>query len=130
MKNRSGLTLAEIIIILLIIALLGSLAIPNFMRLRITKNESTAQSNLRTIAAGFERFAAANKGRYPKTEEDLHNESLPYLNKVYDNQLFQGYRYKYQTLSTTGYVITASPATPGKSGNTTYTISTGGALNP
>ncbi len=128
-----GFTLAEIMIVVAIIALLAAIAIPNLLRARLTANESSAQSTLRTISTALETYAAANNGAYPTTGEGeavllSPAATPPYLNRAYDTLTVHGYIYAYTLGTGTTYLVTAVPATGGTSGNRGFSICTGGVL--
>lgn len=56
--NRSrGFTLVEIMIVILIIAILVSIAVPTFMRVRSSSRRSSCMSNLRSIDSRKEQLA-------------------------------------------------------------------------
>jgi len=119
----------EIMIVVAIIALLASIAIPNLLRARITANESAAQATLRTISVAIETYASANGGTYPTAETDLTGVTPPYLNKAYNEVTESGYKYVYTTLATTNYTVTARPTSCTMSGTKSFTVSTGGVLS-
>ena len=60
-KNKGGFTLIEIMIVVLIIAILLAIAIPNFMRARETSRAKSCQANLRQIETAKEQCAMDNK---------------------------------------------------------------------
>jgi type IV pilus assembly protein PilA len=49
MRRNSGFSLVELLIVVAIILIIAAIAIPNLMRAKMTANESSAVSSLRTI---------------------------------------------------------------------------------
>jgi len=124
LKKIKGFTLVEIMIVVVIIALLAAIAIPNLLRSRNQAQEAAAQTNLKLIANALENYAAINS-EYPTVTSTLMGVTPPYLSLDYFNGVHAGYTYTH-SLSGYSYLIGAYP-----SGGTTlgsFSITTGGIL--
>jgi type IV pilus assembly protein PilA len=63
-RRRAGFTLIEIMIVVTIIALLATIALPAFLRVRAASQSARFISDLRTFAQAFETYSAQN-GNWP-----------------------------------------------------------------
>jgi type IV pilus assembly protein PilA len=127
--NNQGFTLVEIMVIISIIIILTSIAIPNLLRTRLTANESAAQIILKTISTACENYAAANGGSYPTAISDLTETIPPYLNEDYTAAPQKGYEFACNIMTIAGYSCAATPTTCNRTGSKTFTIATGGVLS-
>ncbi len=114
--------------VIVVVSILAVIAMPKMFRTQTVANDSAAKANLEIISAALENYAISNNGNYPTSESQLTGASPPYLNRSYCGKTINGYSYSC-TLNTTGYTITATPASCGSSGTKNYTITTGGLLS-
>jgi len=60
-RKRHGFTLVEMMIVVLIIGILVSIALPNFMRAREMARSRACAANMKTIMSAIEQWAMENK---------------------------------------------------------------------
>src|SRR6186713_2287716 len=72
-KNRGGFTLVEIMIVVAIIALLASIAVPNFLRARKRSQATRILEDLRMIDSALDQYAIENNksGGNPANWNDI-----------------------------------------------------------
>jgi general secretion pathway protein G len=79
MKRRRGFTFVELMVVITIIVILVSMAIPIYNRSIIRAKESVLANNLYTLRTVIDQYAY-DKGKAPQSLQDLVNEG--YLQKL------------------------------------------------
>ncbi|RMD83323.1 MAG: type II secretion system protein GspG [Candidatus Dadabacteria bacterium] len=69
-KRRAGFTLVELLVVMVILGLLASIVLPNFLGQARKARVKTARVQIKTLETALDAFALDN-GRYPTTEEGL-----------------------------------------------------------
>ena len=64
-SNNRGFTLIELMIVVVIIGILASVALPNFISMQDRAREGRVKANMHTLQTGVEDFAIINSGTYP-----------------------------------------------------------------
>jgi len=117
MKGRKGFTLAEIVVVMVIIGILVAAAIPNFMNSMFLTKVQQAENNLRGIAAGQQKYYEDYGKYYATPPSGLPNDmgainSLFRLNMSAANE---GFNYSCVTSGTQGtsnYAFSCSAINP------------------
>jgi prepilin-type N-terminal cleavage/methylation domain-containing protein len=65
MKKRTGVTLIELLIVVLILAALSAIAIPRITQSAQSAKQNACDTNISVINSAIEMYAADNSGAYP-----------------------------------------------------------------
>ena len=68
--HERGFTLVELMIVVCIIGVLASIAIPNFISMQHRAREATVKSNMHQVQVSLEDFSVQNDGAYPTADAD------------------------------------------------------------
>ncbi|HDZ76906.1 MAG TPA: hypothetical protein ENH41_02335 [Candidatus Omnitrophica bacterium] len=128
--SLTGFTLMEIMIVVAIVMLLLSLAIPDFLRARVNAKESAAISNLRLVSEAAQNYRAANPG-YPSSLASftIPASDPPYLDDTFNADTVS--KNGYQLIlagNVIGFTATAYPEAWGLSGAKSFFVDTNGTI--
>jgi len=104
-RNSKGFSLLELLIVVAIILIIATIAIPSLLRSRQAANESAAVAQVRTITTAEITYLSSSGGNYGTIAQLV---SAGLLDAGF-NQTKGGYNYAITTTGT-DYTITANPA--------------------
>ncbi|MFH0790172.1 MAG: DUF4190 domain-containing protein [Candidatus Omnitrophota bacterium] len=125
-----GIVLGGLGLMIIPVAILAAIAIPNLLRARLSANEIGAQASLRTISTAMESYRYSNgNGNYTGvTLAGLSAATPPYIDAVLGAGAKQGYTIALTVVDANSYVSTAVPQTASVSGVRSFCITEDGVL--
>ncbi|MDD5291949.1 MAG: type II secretion system protein [Candidatus Omnitrophica bacterium] len=118
-RRKSGFTLVEIMVVVAIILIVMTLALPNILRSRMNANEVAAIAHCRLISTACQSYYSNSIPHvYPNSLEDLiePNSSPAYIDTTLASGEKQGYIFTYDLVNEDSFTLNAAPRTPGRTG--------------
>jgi len=128
-RNGHGFSLLELLIVVAIILIIASIAIPNFIRSKMRANEAATVQNLRNITTAEVIYSTTYSIGYSPTLAALGGNSVTVdataaglIDEVLASGVKSGYTYSYSIIASdpqghvTAYNIIADPVVVGSSG--------------
>ena len=126
MRDRSGFTLIELMIVISVIAILAVVSVHLYQRVRVGVNESNAIKALRTVSTA-QTSVHKDEGTYAALAF-LGSKNPSYIDSVLASGTKHGYVFKTSAVTEHAYQCTAEPQYPDKSGIRSFYIDDTGVL--
>jgi prepilin-type N-terminal cleavage/methylation domain-containing protein len=84
MARRSGMTLVEIVVVVMILGIIATIALPKVISAIGTAKDQTIQHSIAVVCDAINYYATMNPGKLPGgggTEDAFKNDLKPYMNK-------------------------------------------------
>ena len=144
-QYRRGFTLIELMLVIVVIMIIASIAIPSMLRYRLNSNEGAAGANMRTIStaevafqqATFIDFDGDTEGDYGTlanlADPDGGGATEPFIDQVLASGVKSGYIYTIvvtpgTNLQQPAYECTATPQSVGQSGFREFFVNESGVI--
>jgi prepilin-type N-terminal cleavage/methylation domain-containing protein len=117
--SSGGFTLVEIMVVVAILLIIVTLALPNMLRSRMNANELAAITHCRLISNSCQSFYSNTiPHTYPSSLDDLiePTSSPPYIDTTLASGDKQGYTFEYNSDGEDSFILQASPKTPDRTG--------------
>ena len=129
--KNSGFTLVEIMVVVGIIMIVLTLALPNMLRSRISANEAAAVANCRLISNACQGYYAnVIPHTYPLSLEGLiePTSNPPYIDTTLATGTKQGYLFTYAFVNDDSFTLLANPKNVGRTGNRYFYVDETGTI--
>ncbi len=123
MTKERGFTLADVVAILSVLAVIASMGIPQFLPSRSTPREASALANLRLIMTVETLYASTHPNGEFGTLEELRGAGL--LDANFDSRIRNGYSFEIVSFGKTGFSAKAVPVASGSEGRQFFGDETG-----
>ena len=149
-RDQKGFTLAQLMSVTAIIALMALLVLPSVIRMELNVNEAAAQTTLLTLRAAMDDYKfARTPASYPFNLTQLANANPPYIvQQIADNSTYspsirpgnfngyKGYVFRYETsfvftangIVVTNYTLYALPVQEGLTGSSYFSMTSRGDI--
>jgi type IV pilus assembly protein PilA len=129
-RHDGGFTLVELLIVIAVMCILMSMAIPSLIQSRMAANETSAIGSLRLIAKGMEIYrvkAMGGSNAYPTDFRVLGSMSPPELDEVLATGSKSGYLFSGGGTAS-NFEISAVPMRYGSTGRRSFYVDASGVL--
>lgn len=109
---RRGFTLIEIMIVVAIVIVLVSIAVPGILRSRVVANEGAAIASLRTLNNACQTYHM-DQQKFPDSLITLSTANPPYIDNVLGSGVKQGYQFIYESADDDHFTVRANPTHTG-----------------